>query len=190
MRSPLALVALPLALALAGCSKDAAPAPAAPGGSTAAATPAAATPGDPLEGKPAPDVEMEIEDGSKVKLSSFRGKSVVLFFYPKDETPGCTVEAQGMRDQHEELTKAGITVFGVSTQDATSHKSFIAKEKLPFHLVVDAKETVAKAFGVSVTMGFASRDTIVVGPDGTVKKVFRKVTPKGHADEVLRAAKT
>lgn len=140
------------------------------------------------EGASAPDVELILEDGKKQKLSSLKGQMVALYFYPKDDTPGCTVEAQGIRDKWSEFEGAKIKVFGVSTQDAASHKEFIAKHKLPFQLVVDQDGTVAKAFGVPVNAGFAARQSFLVGPDGKIKKIWRSVTPANHASELLSAA--
>lgn len=142
------------------------------------------------EGDAAPDVEMTLQDGKKVKLSSLKGQYVALYFYPKDQTQGCTVEAQNFRDRFDELKKAGITVIGVSAQDAASHKAFIEKEKLPFDLAIDQDKTLARAFGVRLLgAGLHSRQTFLIGKDGKVKKIWRDVTPKDHADEVLSAAK-
>jgi peroxiredoxin Q/BCP len=141
------------------------------------------------EGAPAPDVELSLEDGKKVKLSSLKGKLVALYFYPKDETPGCTAEAEGIRDAWDDFKKANITVFGVSTQDASSHKEFIAKHKLPFQLVVDSDGAVAKAFGVPVNVGFAARQTFLIDASGKVKKIWRNVSPKDHAKELVAASK-
>ncbi len=185
-RSLFALTPLLWAL-LAACSKEPSP-QAVPAGSARPAAPKSSP--EPLEGQPAPEVTLTLEDGSSRALSSLRGTAVALYFYPKDETPGCTIEAQEMRDLHDEVTKAGVTVLGVSTQDAASHRAFIEKERLPFHLVADTSGEVARAFGVALTLGFASRDTVLIGPDGVVRKVFRKVSPKGHAAEVLRAVRS
>lgn len=139
-------------------------------------------------GDPAPDVEMPLQDGRHLKLSSLKGKMAVVYFYPKDETPGCTVEAQNFRDKAEDLKKADITVIGVSAQDAASHKAFIEKEKLPFDLAIDADQSIAKAFGVPMRGTVHSRWTFLIGKDGKVKKVWRDVTPKDHASDVLVAA--
>jgi thioredoxin-dependent peroxiredoxin len=142
------------------------------------------------EGDAAPDVEIELQNGTKTKLSMMRGKAVAVFFYPKDETPGCTVEAQGIRDMWAELTAANVAVIGVSTQDAESHKKFIEKEKLPFDLAVDTNSALAKAFGVPVNNGYAARHTFLIGADGKIKKIWRQVTPSGHAAEILAAARS
>jgi peroxiredoxin Q/BCP len=194
LRKALPLVAL---LVVAACDKK----PDASSTTTASATPSAAAPvmgsatteGKKLaEGDPAPDVKMPLQDGKTLQLSSLKGKNVVVYFYPKDETPGCTIEAQNFRDKFEDLKKADITVIGVSMQDATSHKSFIEKEKLPFDLAID-DGSIAKAFGVPVGykgMQLHARQTFLIGKDGKVKKIWRDVQPKDHAVEVLHAAQS
>jgi thioredoxin-dependent peroxiredoxin len=172
-----------------GCDKHAPPPPA----TAATTTPAGATakPASELAvGDVAPPVTFVMQDGKSVTLASLAGKNVAVYFYPKDETKGCTIEAQGIRDNWEALKAAGVVVIGVSTQDAESHKAFIEKEKLPYDLAVDNDEKVAKAFGVPVRLGFASRQTFLVGPDGKLKKVWREVTPAGHAEEIIAAAKS
>ncbi len=141
-------------------------------------------------GDKAPEVDLPLQDGRHVKLSQFAGKSVVLYFYPKDQTSGCTVESQNFRDKFADLQKAGVTVFGVSTQDAESHKAFIAKEKLPFDLAIDGDLSIAKAFGVPVHGDMHARQTFLIGKDGKVKKIWRDVTPKDHAVDVLSAAQS
>jgi peroxiredoxin Q/BCP len=142
------------------------------------------------EGDVAPDIALPLQNGKTVKLSDFKGKPVAIYFYPADATPGCTVEAQGIRDTWADLSKEGVVVIGVSAQDADSHKAFIEKEKLPYDLAIDANGTIAKAFGVPSTMGYHSRQTVLVGKDGKVKKIWRKVSPQGHAQEILSAAKS
>jgi peroxiredoxin Q/BCP len=141
-------------------------------------------------GDAAPTVVFTMQDGKKVTLASLAGKEVAVYFYPKDETTGCTIEARGLRDNWSALQAAGVVVIGVSTQDAASHQAFIAKEKLPYDLAVDADESVAKAFGVPVRAGFASRQTFLVGKDGKMKKIWRDVKPAGHAEEIIAAAKS
>ncbi|HEU4533318.1 MAG TPA: peroxiredoxin [Polyangiaceae bacterium] len=178
-----------LALAGAACSKDNA-AETKPATATVQASQPTGAAAELKEGDQAPDVSLTLEDGKTVKLSSLRGTPVALYFYPKDDTPGCTVEAQGIRDAWADFESSGVKVFGVSTQDAASHKDFIAKHKLPFQLVVDPDGQVAKAFGVPMQMGMASRQSVLIGKDGTIKKVWRKVTPSGHAQELLSAAKS
>lgn len=140
-------------------------------------------------GDPAPPLKLTLQNGNTIDLGSLKGKQVVLYFYPKDDTPGCTVEAQGIRDQWEAFQKAGIEVFGVSLQDAASHTAFIEKHKLPFNLVVDADKKVTESFGVPVRGGeFAARQTFLIGADGNIKQVWREVTPAEHARQVLEAA--
>jgi thioredoxin-dependent peroxiredoxin len=182
----LPLLVVAAALAGSACSKDNAaesrPAPAADAPAT--------TTGELKEGDRAPDVVLTLEDGSSVKLSSLRGTPVALYFYPKDDTKGCTIEAQGIRDAWADFQSSGVKVFGVSTQDAASHKDFIAKHKLPFQLVVDPDGNVAKAFGVPVRAGLASRQSFLIGKDGVIKKAWREVNPSGHAQELLSAAKS
>lgn len=140
-------------------------------------------------GDDAPAVSFTLQDGKTVSLASLKGKQVVVYFYPKDDTPGCTVEAQGIRDEWQAFEKAGIEVFGVSLQDAASHSAFIEKHKLPFDLVVDSDQAVPKAFGVPVSGGqYAARHTFLIGADGKIKRIWREVTPKQHAQELLEAA--
>jgi peroxiredoxin Q/BCP len=140
-------------------------------------------------GDPAPALTLTLQDGKSVSLASLKGKPVAIYFYPKDDTPGCTVEAEGIRDQWEAFQKAGIQVYGVSMQDAASHSAFIEKHKLPFPLVVDADKKVTTAFGVPVRGGeFASRQTFLIGADGNIKQIWREVTPAEHARQLLEAA--
>lgn len=179
--------ALCLSVAALGCDKGAAPAAPA---SSAMSSGTAAAPEAPLkEGDMAPDVELKLQNGKTVQLSSLRGKTVAIYFYPKDETTGCTIEAQGIRDAWQDLSSANITVIGVSMQDAASHQKFIDKEKLPFDLAVDTTGAIARAFHVPTKGEYASRQTFLIGPDGKLKKVWEKVTPAGHAQEILAAAK-
>ena len=172
-------------LSTAACGKKDDPATTAPAASGPATTASL------KEGDPAPDVAMPLQDGRQLKLSSLKGQLAVVYFYPKDQTPGCTVEAENFRDKFDDLKKAGIAVIGVSTQDAASHKAFIEKEKLPFDLAVDEDKSIAKAFGVPPGfMGMHARQTFLIGKDGKIKKVWRDVTPKDHANEVLSAAQS
>ena len=188
-----------IALLLVACSKTPAPAPAptaapAPTGAPApTAAPAPAAPPTPAPeatplkvGDPAPEVSFTLHDGRGVALSSLRGKRVLVYFYPKDDTPGCTVEAQGLRDRAADLAAAGIEVYGVSTQDADSHKAVIDKHQLPFPLVVDGDGKVAAAFRVPVSSrGFAARQSFLVGKDGALEAVWLDVDPSTHAADVL-----
>ncbi len=136
-------------------------------------------------GDPAPEVTLHLQDGKQVALSSLKGQQVVVYFYPKDDTPGCTVEAQGFRDDHAAFESAKVRVFGVSLQDASSHQAFIDKYELPFDLVVDTKGELAAAFGVPVRGEYAARQTFLIGADGKVKRIWRDVDPKAHSKELL-----
>lgn len=144
-------------------------------------------------GEKAPDFVLLDAGGRKVILSSFKGKRVVLYFYPKDDTPGCTTEACGFRDMEGEFGKRGAVIVGISPDDASSHSRFASKYKLPFTLLSDAGAKVAQKYGVWVQkenygkryMGIM-RTTFVIGKDGKVEKIFEKVKPEGHNNEVLR----
>jgi peroxiredoxin Q/BCP len=145
-----------------------------------------------IEGDKAPDFTLHSDTGDEVTLSSLRGKPVVLYFYPKDDTPGCTTQACGIRDAWGEFERAGAVVLGVSPDDERSHVKFRDKYKLPFTLLADTDHHVAEEYGVwgeKKYMGRSymgvSRSTFVIGGDGTVKKVFEKVKPDTHADDVL-----
>jgi peroxiredoxin Q/BCP len=144
------------------------------------------------EGKPAPDFELTSDSGETVKLSALRGKQVVVYFYPKDDTPGCTTQACGIRDVYGEFEHEGAVVLGISPDDETSHVKFKDKYNLPFTLLADVGHKVADDYGVWGEKSFAGRkymgvdrSTFVIAEDGTVKKVLRKVKPVTHADDVL-----
>ena len=146
------------------------------------------------EGKPAPDFELKSDSGDTVKLSELRGKPVVLYFYPKDDTPGCTTQACGIRDAYGEFERAGAVVLGVSPDDESSHVKFRNKYELPFTLLADTDHAVAEQYGVwgeKKYMGKAymgvKRSTFVIDADGSVKKVMHDVKPATHADDVLSA---
>src|SRR5437762_3835720 len=141
-------------------------------------------------GQKAPDFSVVDDTGKTVQLSDFKGKKVVLYFYPKDDTPGCTKEACDFRDAWTKLQKAGVAVFGVSTQDNTSHKAFAEKHKLPFSLLPDDKGELAAKYKVPVVDGKARRITYLIGKDGKIKHVWPKVTPVGHAAEILAQLQT
>ncbi len=136
-------------------------------------------------GAAAPDFDVAAHDGTKVKLSKLKGKAVVLYFYPKDDTPGCTKEACDFRDNWGRLKKAGIMVFGVSTDGNDSHKAFAEKYKIPFPLLPDESGDIAKKYGVALVNGKARRITYLVGKDGKIQHVWPKVNPVGHAAEIL-----
>jgi len=144
------------------------------------------------EGKPAPDFALESDTGETIRLSELRGKPVVLYFYPKDDTTGCTTQACGIRDAYAEFEQAGAVVLGVSPDDVASHVKFRNKYELPFTLLADTDHKVADLYGVwgekkymGRTYLGVSRSTFVIAADGTVKRVMHKVKPDTHADDVL-----
>lgn len=131
--------------------------------------------------------------GTKVSLGNFRGRSVVLYFYPKDDTPGCTTQACALRDSWSELEKRG-ELFGVSVDSTASHEKFIAKHQLPFPLLSDSEHKIVEAYGVWVEKSMygkkymgTERSTFVIRPDGRLSAVFRKVKPEEHVDLLLNA---
>jgi peroxiredoxin Q/BCP len=146
------------------------------------------------EGTQAPDFALAADDGSTVKLSELRGKPVVLYFYPKDDTPGCTAQACGIRDVYREFQERGAVVLGVSRDDSESHRRFREKYGLPFALLSDTDHAVSEAYGVwgerrnygKTYMGI-NRSTFVIDADGTVTKALYGVKPDGHAERVLDA---
>jgi peroxiredoxin Q/BCP len=140
------------------------------------------------EGGPAPAFSARGDDGKAWSLSGLAGKYVVLYFYPKDDTPGCTVEAQNFRDDSAAYEAKGAVVLGVSMDSAESHKEFRAKHGLKFPLLVGTDE-LAKAYGVPVRFGFASRQTFVIGKDGKLLKAFRDVEVQNHSKEILALLK-
>jgi peroxiredoxin Q/BCP len=146
----------------------------------------AATPGDadPLVGKPAPDFTTTAQDGTSVHIAALTGKPIVIYFYPKDETPGCTKEACSFRDAWKDLAKTGAVLVGVSADGLDSHKAFVAHWKLPFLLVSDPDGSIAKKYVVPFE-GMHKRQTVVIGADGNVRKVYRKVDVTVHAQQVL-----
>jgi thioredoxin-dependent peroxiredoxin len=146
------------------------------------------------EGDEAPDFTLRSDTGAEVTLSSLRGKPVVLYFYPKDDTPGCTTQACGIRDAYDEFERAGAVVLGVSPDDVRSHVEFREKYNLPFNLLADTDHAVAEQYGAWGEKSYmgrryfgVSRSTFVIAEDGTVKKIFPKVKPAEHADDVLAA---
>lgn len=153
-----------------------------------AATEADEVKGPLTAGAPVPELTLKMHDGTELDLSKASADGMVLvYFYPKDDTPGCTVEAKGLRDIYPQLTEAGLTVVGVSTQDATSHQSFVDSYELPFGLAVDGAE-IAAAFGVPMRGGLTARQSFLLA-DGKVAKAWEKVNPSSHAAEVLEAAR-
>lgn len=144
------------------------------------------------EGGVAPDFTARDQGGRPVSLSDFRGKKVILYFYPKDDTPGCTKEACSFRDAFAELKKSGVTVLGVSPDSISKHQKFVSKYGLPFTLLSDPDHAVADAYGVYKEKAFMgrkymgiARTTFVIDKGGRIKKIFHKVKPEGHALEAL-----
>ena len=146
------------------------------------------------EGNKAPDFTAKDQNGNKVKLSDLKGQKVVLYFYPKDDTPGCTKEACSFRDASDVYAEKGIKVLGVSTDDEKSHQKFISKYDLPFDLLADTDKKIVEKYGVwgeksmygKKYMG-TLRKTFLIGEDGKIVKIFDKVNVSEHADEVLKA---
>jgi peroxiredoxin Q/BCP len=146
------------------------------------------------EGEQAPDFELQDQDGQAVKLSQFRGSPVVLYFYPKADTPGCTTQACGIRDRQDEYDAAGAVVLGVSPDEPKKLRKFADKYSLPFTLLADVDHKVAEEYGVWVEKSMYGRTywgnqraTFVIDPAGRVQAVLPKVSPKTHDDEVLAA---
>jgi peroxiredoxin Q/BCP len=137
-------------------------------------------------GERAPEFNAKDQNGNDVSLKSFLGRPVVLYFYPKDDTPGCTAEACSFRDSMTSLQDRGIVVLGVSVDSEESHSKFASKHKLNFPLLSDRNRDIVRAYGVGSVVGVARRVTYIIGPDGIIKHVFPHVNVKSHADEVLR----
>ena len=144
-------------------------------------------------GSQAPDFSLPDENGELRHLSDYRGKVVVLYFYPKDDTPGCTTEACGFRDQYQDYEKAGVSVIGVSPDDVKKHQKFKTKYNLPFTLLADTDHTVCELYGVWGRKKFMGKEydgvfrtTFLIGKDGTILRVFENVKPEGHSQEILK----
>lgn len=145
-------------------------------------------------GEQAPDFTLHSDAGEEVALSALRGKPVILYWYPRDDTPGCTVEACSFRDAYGEFQRAGAVVLGVSTDSVKSHEKFKTKYNLPFPLLSDPEHQVAEQYGVWGPKKFMgkefegiSRVTFLIDEQGLIKQVWPKVKPEGHADEILAA---
>ncbi|MDQ3030913.1 MAG: peroxiredoxin [Myxococcota bacterium] len=191
MKNHIAIVSVALCLAACGGSQ----------GSTTSTTSTAAEPSREPEhratetlsaglvtpGTPAPELMIEDQDGRVRQLSDHRGHPVVLYFYPRDATPGCTAEACAFRDAWTRLEGAGAIVLGVSTDDAESHRRFREEHELPFDLLADVDARVAHEYGVPVRDGMSSRVTFLIDGTGVVHRVFEDVDPALHANEVIAA---
>ncbi len=142
----------------------------------------------PAAGEKAPTFSLSSQEGSTISLDQNKGKWVVLYFYPKDFTSGCTVEAHNVPPDLEKYTKVNAVILGVSLDSVDSHKGFCAKEGLNFKLLSDADHAVAKTYGSLAKMGdreFAARNTFLIDPHGVIRKVYLKVNPAAHSEEVL-----
>jgi len=146
------------------------------------------------EGDDAPAFTASASGGGRVSLADFKGRNVILYFYPKDDTPGCTKEACAFRDYFAEFKKKGAAVLGVSTDPVKSHDKFIEKFKLPFTLLADDDKAIVQAYGVWGQKSFMGRKylgthrvTFLIGPDGKIKRIWPTVKPEEHAEEVLAA---
>ena len=144
------------------------------------------------EGDNAPDFTANATDGQQISLSDFRGKSVILYFYPRDDTPGCTKESCGFRDEFSAFKKKGAVILGVSIDSVKSHVKFTEKYKLPFPLLADEDKALVQAYGVWGQKSFLGRKymgthriTFLIGPDGIIRKIWPKVKPAEHTKEVL-----
>ncbi|GAB4302954.1 MAG: peroxiredoxin [Oscillatoriaceae cyanobacterium] len=135
-------------------------------------------------GTVAPDFTVKDTNGNTVKLSDFKGKTVVLYFYPKDDTPGCTKEAQGFRDSYPEYQGKDMVVLGVSTDDEASHQKFTEKYGLPFQLLADVDGAITKAYDVDGG-GYAKRVTYIIDAESKISQVFDKVNTSTHAQDIL-----
>ncbi len=148
------------------------------------------------EGLKAPDFQAKDQNGKNISLSDFSGKDVILYFYPKDDTPGCTAEACSFRDNYQSLLKEGFEVLGVSTDDEKSHQKFITKYSLPFSLIADTDKKIVEAYGVWVEknmygkkyMGVA-RKTFIIDKNGLIQKIIDKVDTKNSSGQVLDSIK-
>jgi thioredoxin-dependent peroxiredoxin len=134
-------------------------------------------------------LELSDQQGNQRRLADFRGNNVVLYFYPKDDTPGCTVEGKEFRELHDQFVALDCAVVGVSTDSVESHARFAAKHGFPFTLLADTRGDLADAFGV-LNDGMADRATFVLDRDGRVARAFLDVTPRGHAQRVLNFVRT
>ena len=143
-------------------------------------------------GDKAPEISGKDQHGNTVSLADFKGKKLVLYFYPKDDTPGCTAEACNLRDNYEEIKKAGFDILGVSPDDAKSHTKFITKFELPFSLLADTEKATAEAYGVWVEKSMygrkymgVNRSTFIIDEKGKIERIIEKVDTKNHTAQIL-----
>lgn len=138
-------------------------------------------------GHAVPDFTAKNQDGKEIRLSDFKGKPVLIYFYPKDDTPGCTQEACTLRDDYSQFQKQGAVILGVSRQDEKSHQEFKKKYHLPFDLLVDPDGKIAESLGVGTMpiIGFHKRQSLLIGPDGKLSKFYSDVDPREHSRKVL-----
>ena len=146
------------------------------------------------EGDPAPDFSGATSGGGRVSLADYRGRNLVLYFYPRDDTPGCTKEACSFRDGFAALQAKGVAVLGVSCDPVKAHDRFVAKFELPFSLLADVEQRVVQAYGVWGEKSFMGRKylgiyrvTFLIGPDGRIRRIWPEVKPENHAAEILAA---
>jgi len=148
--------------------------------------------GTPTVGQPAPAFKLQDQDGKWHSLADYKGKWVAVYFYPKDDTPGCTTQACSFRDNVFAFKKEGAVIVGISVDDVASHKKFAEKHGLPFTLLADADKSVAKSYGVLKNYGVmevARRDTFIIDPEGRIAKHYESVDPEGHSKVVLEDIK-
>jgi peroxiredoxin Q/BCP len=145
------------------------------------------------EGDKAPQFEGINQNGKKISLESFRGKKLILYFYPKDNTPGCTAEACSLRDNYDDLIKQGYSILGISADTDTSHKKFIEKYTLPFDLIADTDKKIIQAYGVWGPKKFMGksfdgilRTTFIISENGIIEKIISKVETKNHAEQIMK----
>ena len=152
-----------------------------------------ATAAGPAVGQPAPAFKLQDQDGKWHSLADYKGKWVAIYFYPKDDTPGCTTQACSFRDNIFAFNKEGAVILGISVDDVGSHKKFAEKHGLPFTLLADSDKAVSRSFGVLKTymgvMEMARRDTFIVDPQGRIAKHYESVDPEGHSEVVLKDIK-
>ena len=142
----------------------------------------------PQQGQPLPEIDLTAEDGSRLGRDDLAGQRTVLYFYPKDDTPGCTKEACAFRDRMPDYEGANIKVYGVSLASPESHRQFREKHNLNFPLLTDENGRAAEALGILGSRGYANRVTFLLAPDGEIAKTYPEVSPETHADEILEDA--